>query len=111
MKLSIGLLIQLVLTIIFSIISFWYIAIISAFLLSFYISDKRKIVSLYISLSSLVGVFLLVISDGFTARLENSLLFSQISGIPGGNYLLFLMLAVEVTATTFLSSMIGSSFT
>lgn len=110
MKVTTGLLIQLIVTIIFSILSFWYIAIVSAFLISFFISDKRKIVSLYISITSLIGVFLLIISDGFIARLANSSLFARISGIPGGNYLLFILLAIEVVATTFLSSIVGSSF-
>ncbi|MGC8547226.1 MAG: hypothetical protein ACP5MU_06195 [Thermoplasmata archaeon] len=110
MKNYVALVIQLVLSFIFAAISMWFIAIASAFFLSFYIKDKRKISGLYLSIASLIGVFLYMAVTGFTARMANSSLFSTISGIPGGSLLLFIILAVEVIVTTLLASLIGSSF-
>ncbi len=110
MKIYVALIIQLILSFIFASISVWFLAIATAFFLSLYMNDKRKIVGLYTSISSLVGIFLYITVTGFPTRIANSSLFSTISGIPGGPSFLFIILAVEVLATTFLASLIGSSF-
>jgi Na+/melibiose symporter-like transporter len=105
-----AIIIQLVLSFIFAAISMWFIAIASAFFISFYLKDKRKISGLYLSISSLVGVFLYITITGFTGRIANSSLFSLISGIPDASILLFVLLAIEIIVTTLLASLIGSSF-
>ncbi len=109
MKIYIAIGLQLLLSILLAELSIWYVIILTAFFISLYLDNKKKVSAFFISLSSGAGVFILILATNFSYRVNNSIIFSEISGIPGGQYLLFIILAIEVLVTTFLSSLIGTS--